>query len=156
MVMDHEATRKFEKTGLELKDIFESKNYLFNHWVLKHSPRNLTVGAERNVVVGLFEELQKRTEAVDKSLSAHVSAEGKRAVKSLEGIERKLLRAEKRLHSDKLRQIEFVKVRLFPGGSLQERSENFLAFQLQNPNFVDDLLKSLDAFDFQFHVLIEE
>jgi hypothetical protein len=95
-------------------------------------------------------------EAVDKSLSAHVSAEGKRAVKSLESIERKLLRAEKRLHGDKLRQIEFVKDRLFPGGSLQERSENFLTFQLQNPNFVDDVLKSLDAFDFQFHVLLEE
>lgn len=156
MIVDHESTRKFEKTGLELKDIFESKNYLFNHWVLKHSPRNLTVGAERSAVVTLFDELQKRAVTVDKSLSAHVSAEGKRAVKSLENIERKIIRAEKRLHGDKLRQIEFVKDKLFPGGGLQERSENFMAFHLQNPQFIDELLKSLDAFDFQFHVLLED
>jgi bacillithiol biosynthesis cysteine-adding enzyme BshC len=156
MIMDLETTRKFEKTGLELKDIFESKNYLFNDWVLKHSPRKLSVGVERSAVVSLFDELKKRAETVDKSLSAHVSAEAKRAVKSLESIERKFLRAEKRLHSDKLKQVEFVKDRLFPGGSLQERSENFLAFQLQNPDFIDELLKSFNAFDFQFHVLVEE
>jgi bacillithiol synthase len=156
MVMDHEVTRKFEKTGLDLKDIFEPTNYLFNHWVLKHSPRNLTVGAELTVLVDLFEKLQERAAAVDHSLTAFVSAEGKRAMKSLENIERKLLRSEKRLHTDKLRQIEFVKDKLFPGGGLQERSENFLTFQLQNPDFTKVLLQSLDPFDFRFHVLLEK
>lgn len=153
MIMDQEVARKLQKTGLDLKDIFEEKNYLFNHWVLKHSPRNLTVGAERENISDIFQQLKLRAEQVDKTLSPFVGAEGKRAMNSLEKIERKLLRAEKRLHSDKLRQIEFVKDILFPNGSLQERTDNFLNFYQQDTAFISKLIEVLDPFDFRFNVL---
>lgn len=153
LVMDHEVARKFSKTDLELKDLFEEKNYLFNHWVLKHSPRNLTVGTEREGVVKLFETLRERATTVDKTLDPFVGAEGKRALNSLEKIERKLLRAEKRLHSDKLRQIESVKDALFPNGSLQERTDNFLNFYQQDSAFIQKVLDAFDPFDFQMNVL---
>ncbi|MBA4056232.1 MAG: bacillithiol biosynthesis cysteine-adding enzyme BshC [Marivirga sp.] len=153
MVMDHEVARKFNKTGLDLKEIFEEKNYLFNHWVLKNSPRNLTVGTERTEVSRLFDALKERAESIDKTLVPFVGAEGKRAFNSLERIERKFLRAEKRLHSDKLRQIESVKDVLFPNGSLQERTENFLNFYQRDPDFIQKLLNSFDPFDFNFNIL---
>ena len=153
MVMDHETARKFSKTGLELKDLFEEKNYIFNHWVLKHSPRNLTIGAERTEINKIFELLKERAESIDKTLSPFVGAEGKRATNSLEKIERKLLRAEKRLHSDKLRQIEAVKDALFPNGSLQERTDNYLNFYQRDPEFIQRLLETFDPFDFQFNIL---
>jgi bacillithiol biosynthesis cysteine-adding enzyme BshC len=153
MIVGHEIARKFEKTGLEWKDIFEEKNYIFNHWILKHSPRNLTVGSERNELLQLFDELRQRAEQVDKSLAPFVGAEGKRAINSLEKIERKLLRAEKRLHSDKLRQIDFVKDVLFPNGSLQERTDNFLNFYQEDPSFIQKLMECFDPFDFRFNLL---
>lgn len=152
MIINPEVRRKFEKTGLEFKDIFEEKNYLFNLWVLTHSPKNLTVGAERVHVSKMFDELRTRAEQVDKTLSPFVGAEGKRALNSLEKIERKLLRAEKRVHADKLRQIESVKDALFPNGGLQERTDNFLNFYQQNPHFISFLLESLDPFDYSFYV----
>jgi bacillithiol synthase len=154
MVMDHEVTRKFSKTGLALKDLFEEKNYLFNHWVLKYSPRNLTVGEERDKVSEIFAHLKERAEKVDKSLIEFVGAEGKRALNSLEKIERKFLRAEKRLHADKLRQIEAVKDMLFPNGGLQERTDNFLNFYQQDTTFIKKLLDTFDPFDFRFNVLM--
>jgi len=153
MVMDHEVARKFSKTSLELKDLFEEKNYLFNHWVLTHSTRNLTVGQERTAVNELFTALRSRAESIDKTLEPFVGAEGKRALNSLEKIERKLLRAEKRQHSDRLRQIEAVKDVLFPNGSLQERTDNFLNFYLRDPEFITRLLDSFDPFDYAFNVL---
>ncbi|HEY9046487.1 MAG TPA: bacillithiol biosynthesis cysteine-adding enzyme BshC [Ohtaekwangia sp.] len=153
MVMEHTVTRKFEKTGLELKDLFEDKNYIFNHWVLEHSTHNLTVGPERTQVHELFEELKKRSDAIDKTLTAYISAEGKRALNSLEKIERKLLRAEKRLHKDKLGQIEAVKDALFPNGSLQERTDNFLNFYQRDSNFIQRLYEQFDPFDYKFNVL---
>jgi len=156
LVMDHQVLRKFEKTDLELKDLFENKNFIFNHWVLKHSPRNLTVGEERSQLNNLFEEIQRRAAAVDNTLVAFVGAEHKRALNSLEKIERKILRAEKRLHADKLRQIESVKDDLFPSGSLQERVDNFLNFYQQDSGFIQKLLASFDPFDFNFNVLMEE
>jgi len=153
LVLDHEINRKFSKTGLDYKDLFEDKNYLFNHWVLKHSPRNLTVGPERTEIAKIFEALKQRAEAVDVTLSPFVGAEGKRGMNSLEKIERKLLRAEKRLHTDKLRQIEVVKDTLFPNGSLQERTDNFLNFYQQDSSFIQRLLEKFDPFDFAFHIL---
>ena len=115
MIVDHEINRKFSKTGLELKDLFEEKNFLFNHWVLKNSLRNLTVGAERAEVSKIFDQLRERASSLDKSLAPFVAAEGQRTLNSLEKIERNLVRAEKRLHADKFRQIENVKDALFPG-----------------------------------------
>lgn len=153
MVMEHELARKLKKTGLELKEIFQEKNYIFNHWVLKNSPRNLTVGIERAEVSKLFDSLKKRAESIDKTLTPFVGAEGKRALNSLEKIERKLLRAEKRLHSDRLRQIESVKDALFPGGGLQERADNFLRFYQRDPEFIQRLLEVFDPFDFNFNIL---
>jgi bacillithiol biosynthesis cysteine-adding enzyme BshC len=153
MVVDHEISRKFSKTGLALKDLFEEKNYLFNHWLLKHSVRNLTVGEERTEISKIFDQLRERASSLDKTLAPFVAAESKRTLNSLEKIERNMIRAEKRVHSDKFRQIEHVKDALFPGGGLQERSDNFLNFYLQDPHFVEKLLDNFDPFDFQFHVL---
>jgi bacillithiol biosynthesis cysteine-adding enzyme BshC len=153
MIVDHEVGRKLAKTGLDFREIFEEKNYLFNHWVLKHSPRNLTIGQERSELAKIFELLRKRAESIDSTLSPFVGAEGKRSLDSLEKIERKFIRAEKRLHADKLRQIEAVKDALFPNGSLQERTENFLNFYQRDPQFLQRLIESFDPFDFRFHIL---
>lgn len=152
MVVDHEINRKFSKTGLELKDLFEEKNYLFNHWLLKHAVRNLTVGTERAEISKIFDQLRDRVSSLDKSLAPFVAAEGQRTLNSLEKIERNMVRAEKRVHADKFRQIENVKDALFPGG-LQERSDNFLNFYQQDPHFIQKLLDNLDPFDFQFNIL---
>jgi bacillithiol biosynthesis cysteine-adding enzyme BshC len=153
MIMDHEVARKFSKTSLQLKDLFEEKNYLFNHWVLTHSPRNLTVGQERSAVTELFATLKRRADDIDTTLGPFVGAEGKRALNSLEKIERKLLRAEKRQHGDKLRQIEAVKDHLFPNGGLQERTDNFLNFYQRDPDFITRLLEAFDPLDFCFNIL---
>ncbi len=153
MIMDHEINRKFAKTGLEIKDLFEEKNYLFNHWVLKHAVRNLTVGGERVEIEKIFDHLGERASQLDTSLAPFVAAERQRALNSLEKIERNLIRAEKRLHDDKFRQIEHVKDSLFPNGELQERFENFLAFYQQDPHFIQRLLDNFDPFDFQMHVI---
>jgi bacillithiol biosynthesis cysteine-adding enzyme BshC len=153
MVVDHTVQRKLEKTGLENAQLFEDKNYLFNHWTLSHSQHDLTVGPERSTILKIYEALQRRAESIDKTLGPFTAAEGTRAINSLEKIERKLLRAEKRQHDDKLRQIESVKDTLFPNGELQERVDNFLNFYQRDRTFIDQLLKHFDAFDFQFNIL---
>jgi bacillithiol biosynthesis cysteine-adding enzyme BshC len=153
MVVDHTVQRKLAKTGLDLTQLFEEKNYLFNHWVLKNSKHDLTVGAERTTIHEIYSQLKKRAESIDKTLGPFAGAEGTRVMNSLEKIERKLLRAEKRLHADKLRQIETVKDTLFPNGSLQERTDNFLNFYQQDNQFIGKLITHFDPFDYQFNIL---
>jgi bacillithiol biosynthesis cysteine-adding enzyme BshC len=153
MVLSDEVARKFKKTGLTFPELFEEKNYLFNQWVTRHSTHTITVDQERLSINKIFEDLRIQASAIDPTLAPFVGAEGKRALNSLERIERKMLRAEKRLHADKLRQIESVKDALFPNGTLQERTDNFLNFYLNDRAFIDHLQESFDPFDFRFNLL---
>lgn len=154
MVLDAPTVRKFEKTGLELKELFFEKNYLFNHFAVKFSRNKIKLNGEKEAIQNYFQTIREQAEAFDKTLGPMVGAETQRAIKSLEKIEHKLLRSEKRFQSDKLQQIEAVKDSLFPNGSLQERTDNFLNFYLQDPKFIQKLLLHLDPFDFRFTVLI--
>jgi len=153
MVIDKTVSRKLEKTGLDPALFFEEKNFLFNHWVLTNTNHKLTVGEERKTLLSVYEDLRKRAGSIDPTLEPFVGAEGKRALNSLEKIEEKLLRAEKRLHEDRLRQIEQVKDALFPGESLQERTDNFLNFYNQDSGFIPKLIAAFDPFDFSFNIL---
>jgi len=153
MIIHHEVARKWSKTGLTLKDLFEAKDDLFNRWVLSHSAHDLSVAEQRAAVKDLFHSLQKRAEGIDPTLGAFVDASAKRALTSLEKVEHKMLRAEKRHQTDKLRQIGEVKDTLFPGNGLQERSDNFLNFYQRDPAFIDHLEANFDPFDYQFNIL---
>lgn len=153
MVMDDATQRKFLKTGLELKDLFEEKNFLFNHWVAKNSQHDLSLGKELEKLKWLYQSVQHHAQLIDPTLAKLVAAKNKRAHDDLERIEKKMLRAERRKHEEKLRQIEAVKDALFPNGSLQERTDNFLNFYQRDSSFVDKLVQQLKPFDFRFNVL---
>lgn len=153
LVMSGPIARKFEKTGFTDQELFEGKNYLFNHWVLKNTAHNLSLTEEREKVAGLYDGIKRRAKAIDVTLAPLVAAEAKRAARSFEKIESKLLRAEKRKQADKLRQIDEVKEALFPQGSLQERTDNFLNFYQTDKAFIKKMAKALDPFDFQFNLL---
>ncbi|MCU0419836.1 MAG: bacillithiol biosynthesis cysteine-adding enzyme BshC [Cyclobacteriaceae bacterium] len=153
LVVDAPTARKQDKTGLDLPLFFHEKNYLYNHWVLKHSQATVSTSAEQHQVAALFQALRARAGAIDATLQKNVEAQAQRVTNALAAIETKMLRAEKRKQADKLRQIEAVKDQLFPQGGLQERSDNLLNFYPADPNFLTHLLAHFDPFDFRFHVL---
>jgi len=153
MVVDGPLQRKFEKTGLELKELFLEKNILFNHYASKFAQHKIKLNGEKDAIEKYFQDIRNHAESFDKTLGPLVGAETHRAIKSLEKIEQKLLKAEKRHQSDKLKQIEAVKDALFPNGGLQERTDNFLNFWLTDKKFIENLIAHLSPFDFSFNVL---
>lgn len=154
MVMDAPLVRKFEKTSLELNELFLEKDLLFNHYATKFAHTKIKLNGEKEAIENYFQTIRQQAEGIDKTLGPLVGAETQRAIKSLEKIETKLLRAEKRFQSDKLKQVEAVKDSLFPNGGLQERTDNFLNFYLQDPTFIEKLIHHFDPFDFRFNVLM--
>lgn len=153
MVIDQPVSRKFEKTGLEYQHLFEEKNFLFNQWIVKNSVHNLSIGKEMQSVAEKFTDIRNQAGKIDSTLVKFIEAQAKRTLNGLEKIEQKMLRAEKRLHSDKIQQLESVKDELFPKGSPQERVDNFLNFYQKDPEFIQSLLDSFDPFDFRFNLL---
>lgn len=153
MIIDQPVSRKFEKTGLEYQHLFEEKNFLFNQWIVKNSVHNLSLGKEMQSVAEEFTDIRNQAGKIDSTLVKFIEAQAKRTLNGLEKIEQKMLRAEKRLHSDKIQQLESVKDELFPKGSPQERVDNFLNFYQKDPQFIQSLLDSFDPFDFRFNLL---
>jgi bacillithiol synthase len=153
MVVDQPVSRKFEKTGLEYQHLFEEKNFLFNQWVVNNSVNNLSLGKDIQLIKEKFSEIRNQGGKIDSTLIKFIEASAKRTINGLEKIEKKMLRAEKRLHSDRIRQLESVKDELFPKGSPQERVDNFLNFYQKDPQFIQSLLANFDPFDFRFNLL---
>lgn len=153
LVVDEPTSRKLQQTGLAIEEIFTEKNALFNDIVLRHSRHKIKLNGERDDIERRFAKIQIQVEEVDKTLAPMVAAETRRLHKSLDKIEQKLLKAEKRKHDDKLRQVEALKDALFPGGGLQERTDNFLNFHSQHPGFIPLLLDSFKPFDLRFNIV---
>lgn len=154
MIMDAPTNRKLKKTELTLKDFFQEKHALINHFAIKFAQHKVKLNGEKEGIENYFKTIREQAETLDKTLGPLVGAETQRAIKSLEKIEYKLLKAEKRFQSDKLKQVEAIKDALFPGGGLQERTDNFLNFYLQDPQFIQKLIEHFDPFDFRFNVLV--
>ena len=152
MVMDANVSRKFSKTQMELSDLFRPKPDLLNTFVRKHAGHKLELQREKKTFEMFFNLIGQSAEKIDKTLGPLVDAEAKRAFNSLCKIERKLMKAEKRFQSDKLRQVEEVKDALFPNGSLQERIDNFLNFYQPDPGFINKILERFDPFDFRMSI----
>lgn len=153
MIVEPQVKKKLARTGLAVEDLFDSKNEIFRKWVMAHSDKDLSTDSEANTLRSIFEDLQKKAEAIDKTLGPHVAATGKLTLNRIEGIRKKMLRAEKRVQQSKLDQIESVKDQLFPNGGLQERTDNILNFYPGDPQFIQALLSNLDPFHFQFNIL---
>jgi uncharacterized protein YllA (UPF0747 family) len=104
----------------------------------------------------VFSSVKNKAAAVDKSLDGFIGAEANKAQKILETIEKRLKKSEERNQETSVKQIESLKEKLFPGGGLQERHDNFLNFYINTPEILQHFLDHFDPLDFRFNIVIED
>lgn len=155
LVVPSPVSTKWGKTGLPKSDIFLDTDSAYTKWVKSNASNDISYSEELEKLQELENKLRNKAEQVDPTLAQHIEALHSSFSKRIEKAEKKLIRAEKRQHEDSKRQIEDVKEILFPGGSLQERRDNFLNFYLKNPQFIQSLLQTFDAFDYRMYLLHE-
>ena len=75
---------------------------------------------------------------MDETLAQHVESLHSKALKGVDELEKKILRAEKRNFADARNKIQEVREALFPLNGLQERVENFIPwYALYGRAFID-------------------
>jgi bacillithiol biosynthesis cysteine-adding enzyme BshC len=153
VLITHTQAEKWQKTGLSFADLFLNENALLAKWVKANSNGALTFGEQLAAINGAFEKIRQQAEHVDITLGPHIAALQAQAIKRIHLAEKKLLRAEKRKHADRLGQVSDVKNTLFPNGSLQERTDNFMEFSSDHRAFISRLIEEFDPFDFRIHLL---
>ncbi|MEM6828867.1 MAG: bacillithiol biosynthesis cysteine-adding enzyme BshC [Bacteroidota bacterium] len=155
-IVSETARTKWEKTELTYTDLFHDVDAIFTKWVKTHSSNDLSLQKEVDQIKHVYSDLEEKMEKVDPTLRQHIEALYAKAEKSVFNAEKKLVRAEKRKQREKHGQIEQVKNVLFPGGTLQERRDNFLNFHERDPEFIQKLLDTFDPFDYQMYLLFPE
>ncbi len=156
MIITRPIMKKLEKLNLTEKELFEPFSTLKEMILRRENSTHYDLSTELDSMKSLFESIKSKAGAADKTLEALVMGEHKNAEKILDHLSKRIKRAEEQKHEITLTQLQSVLDKLFPEGNLQEREDNFLNFYLNNPRFIDELVASLDPFDFRFNILKED
>jgi len=156
LIINKGLFKKMKKLMIRIENIFMSASELKNQYMEEHAEYSIDLESELNIMEELFESVRNKSKVVDQSLEGFVQAEKTKVMKSLENIEKRIIKSEEQKQSVTLNQIQNLKDKLFPQGGLQERTDNFLNFAINNPEFLNDIKKTLDPFDLRFNIIIED
>lgn len=119
---------KLGKAGVTLNELFLNEYELMNLIVARNSNRKYALNGELEKVQQLYDSITELAVQTDQTLKEHVAALKTKAIRRLEELEKKMLRAEKRKFEAEQRQIQKTRSILFPNNNLQERVENITPF----------------------------
>jgi len=154
LVTHEEFSSKLCRLDICHKDVFKPSELIKKEWVLNHSNHVLNLSDEWKEISSIFEKIKLRTYKIDQTLAPSTEAVKARLHKAMNNLEKKLLKADVRNHGDVLVQIDNFKNKYFPGGGLQERTENFGPFFIKyGTGFISELIRNFKPLDSKFTIL---
>lgn len=156
MIINKNNLRKIEKLELKWEDLFLSTDLLKNKYITDQADGLLELEDEKAQLSTIFSSLKQKAEQIDQSLADWIGSEESKSLKSLDHIQKRLKKAEKNNQDTAIKQIENIKSKLWPEGTLQERHDNILNFYINNRDLLDFLLQEFDPFDFRFNLVLED
>ena len=146
---------KINKLGLTWKELFLNQQELFTTKTKEFSKFKIDFTEQKEHLKKQFEKLSAIADETDKSFIGAVKAQEVKQTKGLENLEKRLLKAEKRVHTETLERILLLQNELFPNQSLQERKANFSEFyEAFGSDFICKLLEVLKPLNQDFKVAI--
>jgi len=154
LLLDGRERERLNELELSIPDLFRPIEEMKARIARSATMIDTDLSTEKQDLIRVHEALAARARAVDPSLEAAVKADAQRALKALEHLEQKLLRAAKRAQELPIQRFEKLHAQIFPEGALQERRENFIPWHLRHgPAFFDRLLGALDPIAKDFTVI---
>ena len=147
---------KLKKLGLSTPDSFRPLPELKKQVGAALGQEEVTLHAQQQALAAAFQQVQDVAQRLDPTLVKTVAAEAQKAAASLAGLEKRLSKAAETKHETAYTQLTALKEKLFPGGGLQERTDNVLNILINNPAFIQELLKAFEPLKLEFTVLEEE
>lgn len=154
MVIRKDIEEILNKLQLCHNTIFKPEQQLLNDLVKRDSTLQLTLENEKQAITQLYQQLRSVSGKVDVSLQAHVEVLQTQALKKIEALEKKILRAERKKFDAQQRQLAKAKKCLFPLGNLQERIDNIMPYYAKwGASFIKDIYDHSLALEQKFTIL---
>ncbi len=143
--------RRMTNLGLKESDLIKEKAYWEKKVVHNFSMMDLELEKKRTEIQKIYTDLIQKSEKTDKSLKNLLLAQEKKQLKAFDLLEKRLIKAEKRIHHDKLQSMDALYQSLNPKGKWQERVYNI--FEWYPTLGTEFLLKVYDAMSYNVSML---
>lgn len=154
LIQSESQAGKLGKLNISIDDIFLKRDAFINKKVREISNISIDFSDQRNHLKVQFEALYELAEQTDKSFIGAVKAQEMKQLKGLDKLEKRLLKAQKKVLSDHVSRMAELQNQLFPNNSLQERNTNFSEFYLEyGDQLIPNLIESLDPLKGEFSIL---
>lgn len=141
--------------GLELADLFLPMHDQMNKITRTKSENPTSLEQELETVKAAYTAIEQAACKTDKSLYQHVQALRTQALKKLEQLEKKMLRAEKRRFGKEAERLEQIRKELLPNNNLQERVENMsFLYARFGSEIMDVILRHSLSLEGKFGIII--
>ena len=146
--------KKIEKLNLKVTDLFLNRNNLIDLKIQHLSKINLDLSFLKKKLEQQFTFLKDLSDKTDKSFIGAVKAQEKKQINGIKKLEKRLFRAQKRVHKDELNRLTQLHDQLFPNDQLQERNLNFFTFYDElGDKMIPLLLDTLDPLTLDFTLI---
>lgn len=153
---DKDSIKRSLKFGFPATRYFEDTDALIRSYVETQADAEVNLVEELDLLHQIYDRIALKAQAIDPTLEKAVRADEVKTTGHLQQWESRLVRAEKQKHEVALNQLRNLKEKLFPGNSLQERTDNFIPYYLKNgEGFFQALMEHLDPLE-QGFVLLED
>lgn len=157
VLIEKRVSDLFKKLRIDLKEIFKGEDEIVKQLIKKNSRHKLSLEDEKQQIISVYEHAKSSAKEIDKSLLLHIENLKIKNLKSLEKLEKKLLKAEKKNFESGQRQVKKIKESLFPLNSLQERVDNFIPYYAKwGKEFLQVLYETSLPLEQKFTVITEE
>lgn len=155
LLATEKQAKKADKLGLSWSDLFSKQADLMNKKVKSLDDFSIDLSIQKDLLKNQFHYLHSLAQKTDKSFLGAVKAQEVKQTKGLENLEKRLLKAQKKKHSDELERITDLQNELFPNKSLQERQTNFSEFYIENgEKLIAGLIKQLKPLETNFDIIM--
>jgi bacillithiol biosynthesis cysteine-adding enzyme BshC len=146
---------QLQKMHINTINLFKGRpQVIIDSFVKANSVHHLQINAQIAAIEAQYANIKEQAAAIDASLVDHIEALSHKQAQKLLQVQKKMLRAEKRKYEVEQQQITKIMEQLFPGGSLQERTENIADwYKIYGTHFVRAIIENSDDFSKGFTLL---
>ena len=154
LIISEKQAKKLEKLHISNEEIFLKQHDLISKKIKEISKIDIDFSKQRALLEKQFTDLEVLANQTDKSFIGAVKAQQKKQLNGLDNLEKRLLKAERRVHADITARIEQLQDELFPNQSLEERTRNFSELYLEyGEQLIPEIIKNLDPLQLEFSIL---
>lgn len=128
-----------KENNIDFPSLMGNRDQLLNQFIKSISTNEISFEAEKETLATLYKDLLAKSKQIDSNLEKVVLGEEKRALSSLQNVEKRFNNAEKKKYEQSIRKLNKVIDKLLPNGTPMERVGSFWPYianntKIQKPN----------------------